>query len=72
MKRYFFTFLILVMMWQSVPAQNPIIRDASRVYDIVTDADSCYLFSEPKPCFDGVYYWAATPMNRLLQEYVLE
>ena len=69
MKRYFFTFLILVMMWQSVPAQN-IIRDASRVYDVVTDADSCYLFSEPKPCFDGVYYWAATPMNRLLQEYV--
>ena len=69
MKRCFFAFLTLLLMWHSVSAQNPIIRDASRVYDIVTDADSCYLFFKPKPCFDGVFTWF-TPMNRLLQEYV--
>ena len=68
MKRCFFAFLTLVMMWHSVSAQN-IIRDASRVYDVVTDADSCYLFSKPKPCFDGIFTWF-TPMNRMLQEYV--
>ena len=46
------------------------IDDPSRVYDIVTDTNTFYLFSKPKPCFDGVYYWAFTPINRMVQEYV--
>ena len=52
----------------SVQAQ---IDDPSRVYDIVTDSDTFYLFSTPKPCFDkGVFYYAFAPTNRLLQEYI--
>ena len=45
------------------------IRDTNRVYDVVTDDDSFYLFPSFKPCFTpGVYHWA--PVRVMLQEYV--
>lgn len=54
-----------------VAAVQAQIDSPSRVYDVVTDNDSCYFFSDPKPCFDeGVFHWAWAPTNMLLQEYV--
>ena len=49
-------------------SQTPI-YDPTRVYDVVTDADSCYLFSMPKPCFDVVRN-GFLPNTITVQEYV--
>ena len=69
MKRCFFAFLAMVLMWHGVSAQKPI-YDSSRVYDIVTDTDDFYLFSMPKPCFNPCpYVW--NPISRIVQEYVV-
>ena len=70
MKKYLISFwtVLMVCCCTSLQAQ---IDDPSRVYDVVTDTASYYLFSKPKPCFDGVYYWAFTPTNRMVQEYVV-
>ena len=69
MKRIVLIFVVLLLCGSaSMQAQ---IDDPSRVYDVVTDTASYYLFSKPKPCFDGVYYWAFTPTNRMVQEYVV-
>ena len=69
MKRIVLIFVVLLLCGSaSVQAQ---IDNPSRVYDIVTDSDTFYLFSTPKPCFDeGVFYYAFAPTNRLLQEYI--
>ena len=45
------------------------IRDTTRVYDTVTDADTFYLFPTTKPCFmPWRYDWAPLPV--MVQEYV--
>ena len=54
---------------QCVPMQAQI-DDPGRVYDTVTDVDTFYLFSKPKPCLEeGEYIWSWTPLNTMLQEY---
>ncbi len=69
MKRCFFAFLTMILMWHGMSAQMPI-YDSSRVYDIVTDTDDFYLFSMPKPCFNPCpYVW--NPISRIVQEYVV-
>ena len=61
-------YLSVIIICCGVSAQNPI-YDSARVYDVVTDADSFYLFSTPKPCFNPcTYEWA--PAGRIVQEYV--
>ena len=68
MKNLLFLWVVLMVCFcTSVQAQ---IDNPSRVYDTVTDTDTFYLFSKPKPCFDGVYYWGFSSLNRMLQEYV--
>ena len=64
----FIRMVLMICCGTSMQAQ---IDNPSRVYDIVTDTDTFYLFPKPKPCFDGVFYWAFTPVNRMLQEYVV-
>ena len=69
MKRLFSVFFVLAMTLHNVPAQNPV-YDSSRVYDIVTDTDTFYLFSTPKPCFiEDSYTWTWAPYPVLLQTY---
>ena len=68
MKRVVLIFVVLLLCGSaSVQAQ---IDDSSRVYDIVTDTNTFYLFSKPEPCFDGAFSWGTTPINKRLQEYV--
>ena len=68
MKRIVLIFAVLLLCGSaSIQAQ---IDNPSRVYDIVTDTDTFYLFSRPKPCFDGAFNWGTTPINKRVQEYV--
>lgn len=62
MKKKSFSVIIFLMMSFCAMAQNPI-YDASRQYDIVTDADTFYLFSPPKPCIH--------PAGSVVIEYLL-
>ena len=69
MRKVFIALFAVTMVWSSASAQNPI-YDSARVYDIVTDTDSFYLFANPKPCFNPCpYSWA--PVSRMVQEYVV-
>ena len=69
MKRIVLIFAVLLLCGSaSLQAQ---IDDRSRAYDIVTDTDTFYLFSKPKPCFEeGEYDWTWAQSGMLLQEYV--
>ncbi len=45
------------------------VYDSTRVYDVVTDTNSCYYFATPKPCIKPVQYgWLTT--KELVQQYV--
>ncbi len=70
MKRFV---LLILMICAFAPAQAQIkVNDSTRVYDIVSDADTFYLFQTPKPaitpglCWFGGLYGGVT-----LQEYVV-
>ena len=68
MKKKSFSVIIFLMMSFCAMAQNPI-YDASRQYDIVTDADTFYSFSTPKPCIHPERY-VFSPGTVLMQEYI--
>ena len=70
MKKIHDTVLIFLMLCCCTPAQAQF-DNRSRMYDIVTDIDTFYLFSNPKPCFEeGDYDWIGAHSGMLLQEYV--
>ena len=72
MKRFVVIMVMLMMScygaWAQW-AQNPI-HDTNRVYDVVSESDTFYLFTLPKPCiFPHVYDW--NPGDMLVQKYVI-
>lgn len=67
-KKHFLFFAVGIMMCCGSLAMAQV-RDSARVYDVVTDADTFYLFPSFKPCFTpGRYDWA--PLQVFVQEYV--
>ena len=68
MKKITFSITMFLMMSFCAMAQNPI-YDASRQYDIVTDADTFYLFSTPKPCIIPERY-TGSPCSILIKKCV--
>ena len=68
MKNYISILLLLISSLCSLWGQN-VLCDSLRVYDTVTDYDSCYLFAEPKPCITPVMQ-SFIPGNVMVQKYV--
>ena len=46
------------------------VYESARVYDVVTDTDSCYYFTAPKPCVKPVQQGWLAGYRRLVQQYV--
>lgn len=46
------------------------VYESTRVYDVVTDTDSCYYFTTPKPCIKPVQQGWLAGYSRLVQQYV--
>ena len=67
MKKLLFFFMSFLVCCNSF-AQTPI-YDFDREYDIVTDADTFYFFSTPKPCINPVPFTGAL-LGTMLQQYV--
>ena len=67
-KRCFIVLVLVLMACGGLSAQTPL--GYFHTFDTVTDADSCYLFYLPKPCFFPNTYQTA-PGRVLLQEYVV-
>lgn len=68
MKRKCLIFALLVFSIDVI-AQSPV-YDSTRVYDVVSDGDSCYYFSTPKPCIKPVKQGWLAGYGRLVQQYV--
>ena len=69
MKRYCFSVFAVLAMAFGTAAQNPI-HEEGRVYDVVTDTNSWYLFSMPKPCTEPMEQGGLGSHSILLQQYV--
>lgn len=67
MKRIILLTLVIIACGNSF-AQTPI-YDSTRVYDTVTDAETFYYFSTPKPCINPVP-WSGAWIGAMVQQYV--
>ena len=69
MKKMFVFEVVLFIIMNCNSVLQAQVRDSTRVYDVVTDADTVYLFPAFKPCFmPWRYDWS--PAFTMLQEYV--
>ena len=68
MRHFFLIFLLFLFSIGSI-AQNPV-YDSTRVYDVVSDGDSCYYFTTPKPCIKPAKLGWLQGYSRLVQQYV--
>lgn len=69
--------LVLIAIWAyiNVAAQVNVpdavgVYESARVYDVVTDTDSCYYYTVPKPCIKPVPQGRLSGYRRLVQQYV--
>lgn len=53
MKKFFFQLVMFMAMCSNTWAQS-LLSDPTKIYDTISDLDSCYLFYNPKPCFLSV------------------
>ena len=70
MKRRILTATILALACCYSAMAQSLLNNPARVYDTVTDADSCYLYFAPKPCIEPLVR-TGVPNKIMLMEYII-